>query len=492
MIRPDAVVILGDLIDDGRAADATERLQALKGIVDLLEAPTIVIPGNHDVEPDRFYEIFERPAETIDIGPVRFLPFVDPEEPGWNARRLPHDLERMARARAGHAGPIVALQHVPLFPPGSTPCPHAYTNAEDIVRAMEDHAITLSLSGHYHKGTETIRQGGSTYVNVKALCEAPFNVTLVQLEGVAGGADVHPHSAAHSGAGARSRTGAIAGAVQRRSVEITVTEQPLQMPPELGLVDYHSHTQFAYCAKDMDYDVSPVLAQAMGLAGMALTEHSGQLYFERRAYWSGEFCREGNASTAGLQLRMPDYWAATEHCRTDQMLVGLEVDADFNGNPVLRDEDRERADIIVGAIHYLSETVKEKPDPERTADEFMAVTSRFLQHKPDILAHPFRVFRRAKLEVPTRLYEPLARLLKEHGVAAEVNYHTNTPDPAFFRICIDMGVKITFGGDSHQRYEVGEFAPHLQLLRDCGYNGDLKDIMPDFLTERRGGLRRSS
>ena len=35
----------------------------------------------------------------------------------------------------------------------------------------------------------------------------------------------------------------------------------------------------------------------------------------------------------------------------------------------------------------------------------------------------------------------------------------------------------TFGSDAHNLYEIGEFAPHLELLRSVGSDGDLKDIM---------------
>ena len=41
------------------------------------------------------------------------------------------------------------------------------------------------------------------------------------------------------------------------------------------------------------------------------------------------------------------------------------------------------------------------------------------------------------------------------------------------------GVKITFGSDAHNLYEVGEFALHLDLVERAGFNGDLKDIMID-------------
>ena len=38
-------------------------------------------------------------------------------------------------------------------------------------------------------------------------------------------------------------------------------------------------------------------------------------------------------------------------------------------------------------------------------------------------------------------------------------------------------MRLTFGGDAHNLYEIGEFAPHLELLRSVGFGADLKDIM---------------
>ena len=119
-LKPDLTVLLGDLLDDGTAADAGERLERLKAITATLACPTLVVPGNHDGAADAFFRVFPPLPGLIDIAGVRFLPFVDPEEPGWNARRERTDLDRMRAARAdGWRGPVVCLQHVPLFPPGA-------------------------------------------------------------------------------------------------------------------------------------------------------------------------------------------------------------------------------------------------------------------------------------------------------------------------------------------------------------------------------------
>jgi histidinol phosphatase-like PHP family hydrolase len=98
----------------------------------------------------------------------------------------------------------------------------------------------------------------------------------------------------------------------------------------------------------------------------------------------------------------------------------------------------------------------------------MRETERLLRHRITVLAHPFRFFRRAGLATPVHLYSGMARLLAEHGVAAEINFHTNQPDPRFIRDCVEQGVRIALGSDSHDIVEVGEFAPHLQVLEQAG------------------------
>lgn len=448
MILPDAVVLLGDLINFPDGEDGKDRLRELRRIIDLIEAPTIVIPGNHDPDPDEFYTIFDRPDDVVDIGHVRFLPFVDPEQPGFNAIRKPEDMARMRKARVGHKGPVVTLQHVPVLPPGKTACRYGYTNIDEIIEVMDEQSITLAIGGHDHRGTPLVRHGRSAYFCAPALCEAPFVFTVIEID----------------------------------DDDIQIQPNALQLSPELNLVDYHSHTQFAYCSENMHMATSSALAEVFGLSRLAFTEHSGHLYFDRRTYSSADFCKDGIASTIGRQNRIEDYWHEADHFKKDNVLVGLEVDADYAGYPVLKPEDRQKADILVGAVHFLPEMRKTRRDPDRMADEFMRVLEKFVYQGMHILAHPFRVFRRAKLPPPTHLYDGTARLLKDANMAAEINFHTNEPDPEFFRLCIDLGVKLTFGSDAHNLYEVGEFALHLEFLKACGYKGHVSDIIADFTT----------
>ena len=444
LIRPDITLVLGDVLDNPDSSDAGERLSLIHDILSLLESPWMVIPGNHDPGPDTFYESLPHPPEYMDVNGVRFVPFFDPEEPGWNARRTAEDLEKAKRVRHGFEGRIVAFQHVSLFPAGTSSCPYNYTNLDEVMDSLRENGITLSIGGHFHAGTDLIRDGEQAFVVGRALCESPFSFMEIDLDDEA----------------------------------IQVTHHAHQMPPDLELFDYHSHTQFAYCSENMDMARSPELAEKMGLRGIAFTEHSGQLYFDNQTYWSGKLCKEGIRGKNGYQNRMPDYWAAAAKASRENVKAGLEVDSDFQGNMILADEDRQKAQILNGAVHHLQELKRENKDINRAADEFLAILDTFIPSGIQILAHPFRIFRGH--EVPPRLFDPVVKLLKENGVAAEMNFHHNRPQPDFVLKCIEAGVGITFGTDAHNLYEVGEFAPHLQFLKEIGFDGDVKDILTDL------------
>jgi histidinol phosphatase-like PHP family hydrolase len=458
-IKPDLVLLLGDCIDDPDGADARELLQELRQIMDLLTCPWLAIPGNHDPVPDAFYEIFPRPAETVNTAGVRVLTFCDPEAPGYNATRTDNDLARMRAARSdGFAGPVIAAQHVALCPAHlQRILAYTYTNLDAALDAAATGGVNLCVGGHSHTNTGVIRRGSTAFLAVDALCEAPFGYTLVTIDD---------------------------GPDSDHSSRITSRNESLSMPAEYELVDCHSHTQFAYCSEDVHTTRSPQLAEIMGLRALALTEHSAHLYYPVEEYYSGHAVEGDATDSAPAQRRIADYFAATDALRSDRLLVGLEIDADYNGGLVLLDADAARLQIKVGAVHFLHERRQEAIDPTAFAAEFQHVTERLCRTGIDVLAHPFRIFRISKLTPPPALFEWLARHLKSCGVAAEINFHINEPHAEFVRLCVEMGVPLTFGSDAHNLYEVGEFYPHLALLRRIGVTGNPSSVLWDGALSR--------
>ncbi len=444
-IKPDVTLLLGDLIDDPDGPNAHEELEHIRSITGLLQSHVIAIPGNHDGDVERFYGVFPRPEPVTDIRGVRFVTFIDPEEPGYNARRTDEDLKLMASARSGWDGPMISVQHVPLFAPGSSPSRYSLVNAESVWGEFQRGGYTLAISGHYHPGDDMVERGAGPAVIPPALCESPFAFAEITIDG---------------------------DRVETRRHE-------LRMPPQLGLIDCHVHTPFAYCQQNMDMSVTMALAEEMGLAGLCFTEHSGQLYYDDRTFWSAAFMPRGIETTEGRQDRMGDYLEqARRYC--PPAYLGFEIDCDYSGNPVIRPEDLAHAQVRIGAVHWLEELRKPEPDMRLAGREMLRRLETFLASGLDILAHPFRAFRRSKSPLPVEIVPEMVALLKRHNVAAEINFHTQQPMPELIAACVDAGVKLTLGSDSHNLYEVGEFWPHLELLHSMGYaDSDLKDIMAD-------------
>ena len=179
--RPDLLLLLGDLVDQGNAPEAWSHYRLIADTLRRVEARTLVLPGNHDGS--AFFDVFPRPG-IADCAGFRLACFLDPEEPGWNARRDASGFALMREARRGHQGPIVALQHVPVFPPGLTDCPYGYLNTVEVIEAMREHGIHLALAGHYHAGSGPVTQGETSFSATAALCEAPFSFDTVRTDGV--------------------------------------------------------------------------------------------------------------------------------------------------------------------------------------------------------------------------------------------------------------------------------------------------------------------
>lgn len=441
LIRPDATILLGDMVNSGHLASGQEDLRALWEHVKLIQSPVISVPGNHDGSPEEFYQVAERPASIIELAGVRFVVNVDPERPGYNAWRDAHSLSLLSEARSGWSGPIVSLQHVPVFPPGLTACPYNYTNADEVTAAEARAGVTLSLSGHYHKGFGSVVANGVTYLAAPALCEAPFTITVIDLEA---------------------------------PDKITCWQENLKLPAGSGLIDSHIHTRYAYCNENMEPERIAAFANAFGLEEFRLSEHSGHLLYSLTEYSQAQ---DRDLPAKEGDRRLDAYLEEMAATGIPAAWTGLEVDCRHDGSPLLDAADWQRFPFLIGAMHRMPGVYRRPQASEaELRDEFLGLLQRFLKHGFFSLAHPFRVFRRAKLPIPAGCFEPLVKMLKETDTAAEINFHTNEPPVEFFQLCLREGVKITFGSDAHNLYEVGDLALHLDFLRRCGFDGHWRDI----------------
>ena len=141
-----------------------------------------MLRGNHDPEQNIFADILGHPPDYLDLKGVRFIPFIDKDEPGCNASRSRFDIKRMYNLGVEFTGPLVFLQHVPLFPPELAKGYYNYTNAAEILNAIK--ALpnqTLTIAGHEHAGMPMINSGKDHFIVAPALCETPFQYLIVEL-----------------------------------------------------------------------------------------------------------------------------------------------------------------------------------------------------------------------------------------------------------------------------------------------------------------------
>ncbi|MBM3499063.1 MAG: hypothetical protein FJX74_10385 [Armatimonadetes bacterium] len=446
--RLDAVVLMGDLVDNGDAAGAECDLAALAEETAKLGVTTLVVPGNHDGPTERVLRLFGDAPGVHRVAGYQLITFADAYAPDDRAARLPADLHLLAEAAADRPDePIVALQHSPIHPSIAGEYPYNLTNAGEVMAAYRQAGVRLSLSAHYHPGLAPQPVDGVWYATCPALCEAPWRFIRVSLDGDA----------------------------------VTVREEPLRLTGvSAPLVDHHMHTHYAYCADDVNPTASLQRAEQFGVDRVYFTEHAGQLYLSPEDYWGGLFRRDAaclRRERAAGRDRMGPYRAEMTELRSPRVGLGLEVELDADGELTLLEEDRDDWDFLLGAVHSLRGVSNEGLTASEAARRFMAETERIVGLGLDVLAHPFRIFRRSGREAPAELYEPVAQLLAAHGVAAEVNYHTNEPDPRFFERCLAHGVRIALGTDSHGLWEVGELSPHLELLRQIVSDEDLPRVL---------------
>lgn len=436
-VHPDLVVMLGDAVDNGDAERANLDLVTIAEVLHRFGVRCLAVHGNHDGPVEAYERTFATPPGLHIINGVGVLLFNDAVAAGDRVTRSEADLDLVASVSRDHPNlPLVALQHNPLHPPIDASYPYLLTNNADVLAGYARAGVVASFSGHYHAGQGPMVLDGVTYYTVPALCEAPFRFAHVRVE----------------------------------ERDVRIQEHALHLGTT-GITDVHCHTEYAYCGTSVTATAALALSKALGVEQVCLTEHTFQFYFERDEAWSFKWqtdparveqvWRERNG-------RLDEYRRFIRPFRGPGVYLGLEVDLLADGRLLLAPEDREGWDLIVGAVHSVPGFIKGTTPLAEAERMFLRETEGLLRQHVDVLAHPFRFFSRAHLPTPTHLYPNVVSLLAQYGVAAEINFHVNKPDPDFYRQCVRGGIRIALGSDSHDVAEIGEFAPHLRILEQAG------------------------
>lgn len=179
-IKPDVVLLAGDILDNNIKSE--ELYKKIKKILEDLESPYVIIPGNHDNHAD-FYEEFGEYPDHVDINGFRIIPFDDPELPRFNAVRTDKDLVRLQKNISEFDGPIISLQHVPLIEADKNPCREHFTNADEIIEMIRNGNGGITIAGHAHAGVENAIESNNVYsIVAPGFCESPFKYMIIDVD----------------------------------------------------------------------------------------------------------------------------------------------------------------------------------------------------------------------------------------------------------------------------------------------------------------------
>ncbi len=255
----------------------------------------------------------------------------------------------------------------------------------------------------------------------------------------------------------------------------TLDDAPLDLTLPEGLYDWHAHTQFAYCGRGIEICSAAELALMVGVRQQGFAEHTFALYFPNDAlkfYWQSDldFVRKvWEAPGRGRMVAYREFLKEARKLFGARVKFGLEVDLLSDGTLCLAPEDRAGWDMLIGAIHEVPGVSGASTQAEAES-AWMRDVERLLSQPIHILAHPFRYWSWGNRPTPRHLYKPVAKLLAQAGVAAEINHHKNPFDVAFFRLCLEEGVKLSLGTDAHITRDIADLHPHLETLEALGLN----------------------
>lgn len=247
------------------------------------------------------------------------------------------------------------------------------------------------------------------------------------------------------------------------------------------LFDAHMHTEFAHCSEDTSIGAVIERMGTLGVESFGIVEHADQLYFPAEGFWHRPDTNRLEAmrrARAEGQSRHEEFRGRIRPLRSDRLFAGLECEPEASGTGLaVLEEDLRGYDYLIGGLHFLEKPAERELTDAETARRFMARTEQLVRSGIDILAHPFRIFRRQQRAAPAEHYGPVAEMLAAEGVAAEVNFHTNQPDPAFFRICLERGVRLSIGSDAHNLTQIGDLREHVLFLEKLGVAGRIEEIL---------------
>ncbi len=208
VLRPDLVIVGGDMIDDPNSDDQTEAFFAITARIDP-DIPVRYAPGNHDIAPDtvaptteeiaRYRDRFGDDHYRLEAGPVTFIvlntPLIDHPEFAEAAWEQQNDFLFDALDAIGPDDRVIVVGHHPLFLERPDE-PDTYWNLPLVRRLplyerLRSAGIRLALAGHWHRNNLAVHDGFEMVTSGPVgypLGEDPSGIRIL---------DVYPDSMTH-------------------------------------------------------------------------------------------------------------------------------------------------------------------------------------------------------------------------------------------------------------------------------------------------------
>jgi len=239
--------------------------------------------------------------------------------------------------------------------------------------------------------------------------------------------------------------------------------------------DCHVHTVRSACGEDI---VDEWLCQKAheNLVRFTVTDHTMHLYYEPEIAWAMmsdeglELYEQRKVSGRDNVLR---YLEDIRSCDSPNMMVGVELDVQPDGQIMFPDDLRDDVDIMVGALHYLP-TLRRKAPYSQIEAEFRQQTQWLLEYGVDVLAHPYRILLGAGQPVSHELVEWVVDLARQTDTALELNSHKVFPeyDLEMIHLAVARGMTLALGTDAHNSREFGDFTYHYEILAQAGITAE--------------------
>jgi histidinol phosphatase-like PHP family hydrolase len=235
--------------------------------------------------------------------------------------------------------------------------------------------------------------------------------------------------------------------------------------------DCHVHTVRSACGEDIT-DAWLCEKARENQVRFTVTDHTMHLYYDRDKPWammSDEGIAIFEQSRASGRDNVLRYLDDIRSCGLPNMMVGVELDVQPDGQIMFPEDLRDQVDIMVGALHYMP-TIAHKADYAAVEAEFRQQTLWLLEYGVDVLAHPFRILLQQGQPASDELVEWVVDQTGQHGAALEINSHKlfQEHDLLMIQLAAERGIKLAIGTDSHNSREFGEFSYHRMIIERAG------------------------